>query len=293
MAVISRSFILALLSGLGFVMSTAFSDDQTLKRVEELLVAADFASPHRQLVTRIFSSMADWELAEMVVDSPSMSLRLRAAEELALRREDRHPCETFLELVGGVLDVTVPPRAQDAIRHGVPQPAGGLAFIDGEIRPLMRGGATSIEDEAGGWSVTFQRPRSLVVKVAGRRHEVAVPYQRPTVAAGSEDGVMVCSLYEPYGDSPPLSVAFSAQTGEEIWRRENLAPGKPVLPRGLRQDIELVIQGDRVYLFGVCSQSMFIECFLLSDGRRIGGYRSRSALIFAVPAQVLKPAADR
>ncbi|WP_156514512.1 hypothetical protein [Planctomyces sp. SH-PL14] len=264
-----------------------------MKRVEELLMAPDATSPHIRLVKAVFGGMRESDLADLVLDSPSMTLRLRAAEELALNRGDRHPGETFLELIGEAQGIATPPRAEDAIRNGVHHSVGGLFFIDGEIRPLMRGGATSIEGGDGRWSAAFQEPSSLVVKVGGRRHEVHLPFRRPTLAAAADERVIVCSLYEPYSASSPLSIAFSMQTGEEIWRRESLAPAKPLMPRGLRQDLELVIRGDRVYLFGVCSQSMFIECISLADGGLIGVYRMPATFIAGVPAKVLKTAAER
>ncbi len=96
-----------------------------MKRLDELLVGADAGSPHSRLVKTIFGGMSDAELAELVVDSPSLSLQLRAAEELALHRGPASLCETFLTLIDGILDVPLPPRVEEAIRNGVLNPARG------------------------------------------------------------------------------------------------------------------------------------------------------------------------
>ncbi|AMV22457.1 hypothetical protein VT03_31470 [Planctomyces sp. SH-PL14] len=291
MVVISRLSFVVMFSGILLAASGVFGNDQTVKRLDELLAGADADSPHSRLVKTVFGGMSDAELADLVVDSPSLSLRLRAAEELALHRGDRHPCETFLELLDGALEVPLPPRIEEAVRNGLLVPAGDRVLNEGALRLMMRGGSAIVEVKQPQWSATFQGTSSLAVKVGTRRHEVYAPFQRPTVAAAATDGgVVVCSLYEACGASPPLSVAFSSQTGEELWRRESPAPARHLFPPGMRQDLELVIHGDRVYLFGVCSLSMFIECFSLSDGSLIGSYRSRSA-IKDEPPRLVRPAA--
>lgn len=109
---------------------------------------------------------------------------------------------------------------------------------------------------------------------------------KPT-ATESDSGVIVCSLYDAAGVEPPLSVAFAAKTGEELWSHQSLAPARHVFPRSMPQCLELVIHGDQVYLFGHCSLSMFIDCFSLSHGSL--SYRSRPASKLSATGRGLVP----
>lgn len=278
MAVLSRLSVPAVFLALISAGSGLFGDDRTIKRVDELLGAAEANCPRSRLVATVFSNMSESELAGMLVDSSSMSLRLRAAEELALYRGDRHPADTFVELLKGALDLPVPPQVEDAIRCGVLTPARPGVLNNSVATWMGRYESTANRVDQTQWSISFEEPESLVLKVGARRRSIEAPFRSPSVAAKeSEDGIVICAVHDSGGDAPPLLIALSAGTGEEVWRRNGLTPAIHRL-KGMTQRLELVIRGEQVYLFGACPVSIFIECFSVADGTLLGSYRSRASL---------------
>ncbi|AMV19223.1 hypothetical protein VT03_15135 [Planctomyces sp. SH-PL14] len=289
MAVNPRSSLLVAFASIALRGSGLFGADPTLERVEELLMAPEPARSQSRLVTTVFGSMDDSQLADIIVSSASLSLRLRAAEEIALHRGDPHACETLRKLMEDVLDLPLPYRVDDAILSGNFRPQGPGLPAPEPTRIRVHQGIIPTEVKRDEWSVSFEAAGRLVVSTGRNRREVQTSFQRPNVAAVESDGgIIVCALYDASGDSPPLCLAFEKATADEIWRHECVVPSRDQFV-ALRNDLELAIHGDHVYVFGTCSLRVFVECLDLSNGSHLGSYRLRSPMM-PLPKRHLVPA---
>lgn len=268
MVVMARQAVPVLILILLTISSGRAGDARTMERVVELLAAPDARGPHGRLVATLFGGMSDSELAEVAVESPNLTLRLRAAEELALHRGDVHPCESFAELLQGALDVPLPPRFEKAVRNG--------EFQDRRLLPELVHRPATAEVRTPEWTVALDKPGSLMVLAGPHRCVVEAPQGGLSMVAASDNKAIACALFEFDFASEPLCLVFSRESGREIWRRRGRGGASRESGNLLsHHDMELVVHGERAYLFGLCTPTVYIECYSLSDGALVGLYRSQ------------------
>ena len=259
--------VVVLFLALVALVSRVAGDDRALSQADDLLRAFHQRQPHDRLVREVFQRQSDSELAELVVESPSLSLRLRAVEELAIRRGDVHPCDSFLELLETALDVPPPSRFRRSVRNG--------HVVDGQILPRIGLRPLNQGVRGDGWSVSRTEAYELTVLVGSYRQTIKTTSPNALVAATSDNNTIVCVLHNALWPSEPACLAFSSQSGQELWQRTGRAGSNTPGGSGLlSNDTEVVVQGDRVYLFGACSAFVYMECYSLSNGAVVGMYRS-------------------
>jgi len=268
MVVMARQAVVVLIWIVLAISAGGAGDVRTMERATELLAAPDARGPHGRLVATLIGRMSDSELAEMTVVSPNLTLRLRAAEELALHRGDVHPCESFAELLQAALDVPLPPRFEKAVRNGKLQ--------DRRLLPELIHRPATEEIQTPEWTVALDKPGSLTVLAGSHRSVVDAPRGGLSMVAASDDKAIACALFEFDFASEPLCVVFSRASGQEIWRRR--ARGGASRQSGnllSHHDMELVVHDERAYLFGLCTPTVYIECYSLTDGALVGLYRGQ------------------
>lgn len=250
------------------IASRLLGEDRTIKRVEELLMATGADSPQSRLVTTVFGGMSESELADLVVASSSMSIRLRAAEELALHRGDTHPCDSFVELVDAALGVPSPRRFKYSVLNA--------RVFQGQVVPKYGYRPSFGAAEGAGWKMQVPNAGVLTVKIGPNRHAIKVPDSGVVVAAAEVDKAIVCVVFDRSLATDPLLMAIAKESGAEMWRCRARGAGHrgdrdPMIPHHL----ELVQDGERVYLYGVSETNVYIECYSVSEGAVVGRYRTR------------------